>query len=103
MKNKPPAAPAAPLEPEGPTPQLPPFRPLSGRHHLLIAALTLATVVLIAAQMLRPSRDLAVAKATRAEAARLLACPPGAASAAAGCPGSTMPVMVLPAPARPVR
>lgn len=103
MKSKPPAMPSAPVVPEGPAPQLPPFRPLSGRHHLLIAALTLATVVLIAVQMLRPSRDLAVAKASRADAARLLACPPGAASAAAGCPGATMPVMLLRAPARPAR
>ena len=77
-------------------PHLSPFRPVTPRRKLLIVALTLATVVGIAVVMLRPHQQLLTAKAARAEAAALAACPPGAASAAPGCPGSAMPVLMLP-------
>lgn len=104
MPSKPPAAPSArpapeaPVLPERPEPLLPPFRPLTGRERVLIVVLTLVTVLAIMANMLRPAIRLALAKDARAEAARLAACPPGASNPAPGCPGTTMPVMVLPAP-----
>ena len=82
--------------------KLNPYRPTSGRQRLLIVLLTVATVVTVAAFMLRPHALLTAAKAKRAEAVRLMACPPGAASAAPGCPGGTMPVMMLPASPAPV-
>ena len=81
--------------------QLSPYRPISGRQRLLIVLLTVATVVTVAAFMLRPHAQLTAAKAKRAEAARLVACPPGAASALPGCPGSVMPVLMLPAASPP--
>jgi hypothetical protein len=77
-------------------PQLPPYRPVSQRLKGLIVLLTLGTVVGLAALMLEPHRLLMGAKATRADAAARAACPPDAASAAPGCPGSTMPVLVMP-------
>lgn len=88
-----------------PEPKLPPYRPISRRRSWLIALLSLATVWVIAVEMLAPHRQLMNAKATRADAAALVACPPGAAIAAPGCPGSKMDVRVLPAnpvPANPV-
>jgi hypothetical protein len=78
-------------------PQLPPYRPVSSRLRRWIVLLTLLTVVAIAVLMLRPQMRLAAAKAARADAAALAACPPDAASAAPGCPGSRMPVLMLPA------
>jgi hypothetical protein len=78
-------------------PRLDPYRPLSSRLRGLIVLLTLATVVLIAVLMLQPHRRLMAAKAARAQAAALAACPVGQASAAPGCPGGRMEVMVLPA------
>ena len=57
--------------------------------------LTLATVIGLAALMLEPHRLMTAAKAARAEAAALAACPPDAASAAPGCPGSMQPVLIL--------
>ena len=75
-----------------------PYRPTSGRQRLWIVVLTLVTVIGIALIMLRPQARLSAAKLARAEAARLAACPPGAASAMPGCPGSDMPVLMLPAP-----
>ena len=66
-----------------------------------IVLLTLATVIGIALAMLRPQARLSAAKLARAEAARLVACPPGAASALPGCPGSVMPVLMLPAASPP--
>ena len=97
--NRLPPAPAAAAAPP-PQPRIPPYRPISRSHVLLIVALTLATVVLIAVEMLKPHMQLMNAKAARADAALLAACPPGAASAAAGCPGSRLPVLVLPADSR---
>ncbi len=91
-----PAAPAAAATP-APEPRLPPYRPVSRSRVWLIVALTVATVVLIAVEMLRPHMQLMNAKAARADAAHLAACPPGAASAAPGCPGSRLQVLVLPA------
>lgn len=73
------------------------YRPLTRRRRLLLVALAVATVVSIAALMLRPHQQLMGAKAARADAARLVACPPDAASAAPGCPGGAMAVQVLPA------
>ena len=73
------------------------YRPLTRRRRLLLVALAVATVVSIATLMLRPHQQLMGAKAARADAARLAACPPGAASAAPGCPGGAMAVQVLPA------
>ena len=74
-----------------------PFRsPGTLRRRVLLALLAVATVAAIAALMLRPHQLLMGAKAARADAKRVLDCPPGAASAAPGCPGGEMPVMVLP-------
>ena len=78
-------------------PNLPPYRPVSGRLRGWIVVLTLVTVVSLAALMLRPQLRLLAAKAERAAAAEQAACPPDAASAAPGCPGSRMPVRMLPA------
>ncbi len=91
---KPPGAPA-PDAPGGREPDA--FRPTNRRRQLLLAALAVATVVFIAAMMLRPHQKLMGAKAARADAAREVACPPGAASATPGCPGGRMDVLVLPA------
>ena len=91
--------------PVKPVPELPPYRPVSRRRRWLIALLSLATVWVIAVEMLQPHRQLMNAKATRADAAALVACPPAAAIAAPGCPGSKMDVQVLPfnpGPANPV-
>ena len=85
------AAPAA-----APEPRVQPYRPITRSRLLLIVALTVATVVLIAVEMLKPHMQLMNAKAARADAAHLAACPPGAASAAPGCPGGLLPVRVLP-------
>lgn len=86
---------AAPDDAEaGPT--LDPYRPLTRRRVALVVLLTLATVTAIAVAMLQPHRRLVAAKAARAEAAARTACPPGVASAAPGCPGGRMEVMVLP-------
>jgi hypothetical protein len=84
-----------PPKPSTPEPQLTPFRPVSPRQRRWIVLLTLATVALLAVLMLQPSRELALAKARRAEAAARAACPPGAASIAPGCPGGPMSVIVL--------
>ena len=78
-------------------PQLPPYRPVSRRLRGWIVLMTLITVVAIAALMLRPQLRLLAAKAARADAAALAACPPQAANPAAGCPGSRMPVTMRPA------
>ena len=78
-------------------PTLPPYRPVSGRLRSAIVVLTLVTVVSLAALMLRPQLRLLAAKAERAAAAEQAACPPDAASAAPGCPGSRMPVRMQPA------
>ena len=78
-------------------PQLAPYRPISPRLRRWIGLLALATVVGLPWLMIQPHLKLRAAKAARAEAAALAACPPGAASAAPGCPGARMPVMVLPA------
>ena len=78
-------------------PQLPPYRPVSNRLRGWIVLLTLVTVVGSAALMLGPQLRLLAAKAARADAAALAACPPGAANPAAGCPGSRMPVTMRPA------
>ncbi len=79
-----------------PEPKLPPYRPISRRRSWLIALLSLATVWVIAVEMLAPHRQLMNAKAKRADAAALAACPPAAAIAAPGCPGSKMDVRMLP-------
>lgn len=92
--SRPPPHPGPAVEP-----QLDAYRPISPRLRGVIVLLTLATVLVIAVLMLQPHRRLTAAKAARAEAARLAACPPGAASAAPGCPGGRMEVLVLPAPA----
>ena len=99
---------AAPRPPAKPAPDAPggrepdAYRPTTRRRQLLLAVLAVATVVVIAVQMLRPHQQLMGAKAARADAARAQACPPGAASATPGCPGGRMDVVVLPAaPASP--
>ncbi|MDH4390786.1 MAG: hypothetical protein QE285_05105 [Aquabacterium sp.] len=98
-RRLPPATPA-PDAPGGRHPDA--FRPTTRRRQLLLAVLAVATVSVIAALMLRPHQQLMGAKAARADAARALACPSGAASATPGCPGGRMDVMVLPAvPASP--
>lgn len=95
-ERRPDASAAAPDgTPQGRVPDA--YRPLTRRRRLLLVALAVATVVSIAALMLRPHQQLMGAKAARADAARLAACPPGAASAAPGCPGGAMAVQVLPA------
>ena len=100
---RPPGAAGPPRQPAKPgpeaEPQLDAYRPITPRLHGVIVLLTLATVLVIAVLMLQPHRRLTAAKAARAEAARIAACPPGAASAAPGCPGSRMEVLVLPTPA----
>lgn len=94
---------AAPRPPAKPAPDAPggrepdAYRPTTRRRQLLLAVLAVATVVMIAVQMLRPHQQLMGAKAARADAARAQACPPGAASATPGCPGGRMDVVVLPA------
>ena len=94
---------AAPRPPAKPAPDTPggrepdAYRPTTRLRQLLLAVLAVATVVVIAVQMLRPHQQLMGAKAARADAARAQACPPGAASVAPGCPGGRMDVMVLPA------
>ena len=77
-------------------PQLPPYRPVSSRLRGWIVVMTLVTAVGLAALMLRPQLRLLAAKAARADAAALAACPPGAVNPAPGCPGSRMEVLVLP-------
>ena len=91
------AAAPAKAEPPAPALALPPYRPTTLRHLLLIVLLTLATVLGIALAMLQPHKQLMAAKASRDKAAALAACPPAAVSAAPGCPGSRMEVWVLPA------
>ena len=78
-------------------PQLPPYRPVSRRLRGWIVLMTLVTAVAIAALMLGPQLRLLAAKAARADAAALAACPPQAANPVAGCPGSRMPVTMRPA------
>ncbi len=73
-----------------------PYRPGNLRRRVLLALLAVAMVAAIAALMLRPHQQLMGAKSARADAKRAVDCPPGAASAAPGCPGGAMPVMVLP-------
>ncbi len=80
-----------------PEPLLAPYRPITRRRKALIVLLTLTTVGVLAVEMLKPHMQLMNAKAARADAAARIACPPGAATVAAGCPGSTMPVLMLPA------
>ena len=75
-----------------PAPALPPWRPTTRRHKLLLVALTLATVLGLAYVLQRPHQRLVAAKAARQDAA----CQADAASRPAGCPGAPMPVMVLP-------
>lgn len=89
------AQPAADAD-AGPGPKVDAFRPLTRRRRLLVGVLTVVTVVVGTVLMFRPHQRLMGAKAARAEADRLAACPPGAASAAAGCPGSLLPVVVVP-------
>lgn len=100
---RPPGATAASAQRPKPAPEVEPqldaYRPITPRLKGLIVLLTLATVLVIAVLMLQPHRRLTAAKAARAEAARIAVCPPGAASAAPGCPGGRMEVLVLPAPA----
>ena len=86
------AAPAAEIEP-----RVLPYRPISPRLRRWIVLLALATVVGLPWLMIQPHLKLRAAKAARAEAAALAACPPDATSAAPGCPGARMPVMLLPA------
>ena len=88
----------APEAPVGRAPDA--YRPTNRRRQLLLAALAVATVVAIGTVMLRPHQQLMGAKAARAEAARVAACPPGAASATPGCPGGRMDVLVLPPASR---
>jgi hypothetical protein len=95
-RRKPQTVVKAQAAPPVPELQLPPYRPITRRRRWLIVLLTLATVALIGVEMLKPHMQLMNAKAARADAAKLAACPPGAASVAAGCPGSTMPVLMLP-------
>jgi hypothetical protein len=90
--RKPEPAPARPAV----EPKLRPYRPVSPRLKGVIVVLTLATVAGLAALMLQPNRQLVAAKAARAEAAALAACPGGAASATPGCPGGTMELLVVP-------
>ena len=78
-------------------PRVAPYRPISPALRRWIVVLALATVVGVPWLMIQPHLKLRAAKAARAEAAARAACPPSAASAAPGCPGSRMPVMVLPA------
>jgi hypothetical protein len=94
--RKPETTAAAEASKSPPELQLPPYRPITRRRRWLIVALTLTTVGLIGVEMLKPHMQLMNAKAARADAAALAACPPGAASIAAGCPGSAMPVLMLP-------
>ena len=92
-ESRPPQTPAAVSPPEL---RLAPYRPITRQRRVLIVLLTLATVTVLAVEMLRPHMQLMNAKAAQAEAAARAACPPGAASVAAGCPGSPMPLMMLP-------
>lgn len=71
---------------------------MSARQRLLIVALTLATVAAVTVLMLRHQARVLAAQAARHDPLRA-DCPRDAASAPAGCPGSAMPVMVLPAQA----
>ena len=109
MSSKPTAPAAEAIGPTAPViePVLDAYRPVSASAKRLILLLTLGTVVGLAVLMLQPHRRLMAAKLARAEAAVLAACPPGAASAAPGCPGGRMVVTVQPlvsvGPAGPAR
>lgn len=101
LRRQAPPAPRPTVEP-----RLPPYRPVSRRLRVWIVVLTLVTALGIAALMLRPQLRLLAAKADRldraaaaqkADAARQPACPPDAVQPAPGCPGSRMPVSMLPA------
>lgn len=78
-------------------PRLAPYHPISPALRRWIVLLALATVVGVPWLMIQPHLKLRAAKAARTEAAGRAACPPDAASAAPGCPGARMPVMLLPA------
>ena len=92
-----PAATAARLPARETQPRVPAYRPISPGLRRWIVLLALATVVGVPWLMIQPHLKLRAAKAARAEAAARAACPPDAASAAPGCPGGRMPVMLLPA------
>lgn len=100
---RPPRPTPVPAPPPAPQPQLPPWRPLGRRQRLLVVLLTLATVAALSVLMLRHQARVLGAKAAR-EVAAVPGRPDCAASAAvgaqgprpAGCPGSPMPVRVLP-------
>ena len=88
---------SAPAPAPEPQPRLAPYRPVSPALRRWILLLVLVTVVGLPWLMIQPHLKLRAAKAARAEAAARAACPHDAASAAPGCPGSRMPVMMLPA------
>ncbi len=92
-----PAAAPTPAPAPETQPRLAPYRPVSPALRRWILLLVLVTVVGLPWLMIQPHLKLRAAKAARAEAAARAACPPDAASAAPGCPGSPMPVMMLPA------
>ena len=73
---------------------MPPWQPTSLRQKLLLAGLTLATVLGLAYLLQRPHQLLLSAKAAR----HVAACQADAASRPADCPGARMPVLLLPAP-----
>ena len=97
MRPRHPPEPAAPAPAPAVEPRVPPYRPISPALRRWIVLLALVTVVGVPWLMIQPHLKLRAAKAARAEAAARAACPPDAASAAPGCPGARMPVMVLPA------
>jgi hypothetical protein len=75
-----------------PQPEMPAWRPVTGRQRLWLAVLTLLTVLGLVHLLQRPHQLLVAEKAARQAAA----CQRDAASRPAGCPGARMPVLVLP-------
>ena len=77
-----------------PQPELPAWRPVTGRQRLGLVVITLLTVMGLVHVLQRPHQLLVAEKAARQAAA----CQQDAASRPAGCPGARMPVLVLPMP-----
>ena len=86
--DHPPKPPGAPQ----PQPAMPPWRPVSTRQKLRLAALTLAMVAGLTYVLQRPHQQLIAEKAARHAAA----CQGPVASRPGDCPGGPMAIQVLP-------
>lgn len=81
----------APRNKPDPLPDLPAWRPVTGRQRLWLVLLTVVTVVGLVYLLQRPHQLLVAEKAARQAAA----CQQPVASRPAGCPGAHMPVLVV--------